>query len=417
MRKKIGPFRLSGLIIGPVLGSGIIMLPPVAYGILKNGAMYAWLMILGLGIVFGYAFTRLSMLSPGNEGVPIAIGRSLGPFYRELASNYIICAVCFGPVAVLMTAAAFIQKLLPWPMLSTEAIAAIMLALCIGILLKGLRAMSTVTFILSSLTAALLLVGSIDALLASSSLALPAQLPEMKAFGYTLLLLFWAIIGWEVIGNYVEDVENPQKTLLQGMRISLVVITATYLVVVLATQSILIHGRAPVTPDAVAILTPLFGGLAAPIIGLIASGLCLTTYLMIVGGVSRLMLAKAENGRMPAVFMKKYDSGTPMAAILILSVVHALGLLLLQTDMLTMENLVTSANVFFIANAVLGLTAAFHLLKGLVLKCFIGMLILSFALMLLFSDFRIIGLALAVTVGTRYVYRRTPERFEDEEAL
>lgn len=407
MQKKIGPIRLSGLIIGPVLGSGIILLPPVAYKLMGSSAIYAWLLIMGLGIVFGYVFTRLSILSPGNEGVSIAIGRSLGPFYRELASNFIISAVCFGPVAVLMTAAVFIQKLLPWPEIRPELISMMLLVFCGAILLKGLRIMSIITLVLSTLTAAMLVAGSIHALMFSSQWVMPEPIPSVSSFGFTLLLLFWAIVGWEIVGNYVEDVENPRKTLLQGMKIGMGVITGTYLLVSLAMQNLRIDGAAPSAPDAVLIMTPLFGKLAAPAIGLIASGLCIATYLMIVGGISRLIQAKAETGRMPALFIKMNGSGTPVAAIAALATVHTLMTVLLYSGLLHMEDLVTTANVFFIGNAVLGLTAAFRLMNGKALRVFIGILILTFCLMLLFSDIRVNALVLAVSVGTAYAYGRT----------
>lgn len=409
MQKKIGPLRLSGLIIGPVLGSGIILLPPAAFRLMGTGAIFAWAIILGLGLVFGYAFTRLSILSPGNEGVSIAIGAQLGPFWRELASNFIISAVCFGPVAVLMTASAFLQRLVAGTGIRTEWIAFILLVFCLLILLKGVRLVSNVTLILSSLTAVLLVSGSVWALLFASEITVASPFASITTFGYTLLLLFWAIIGWEVVGNYVEDVENPRKTLFQGMKIGLAVITGTYLIVALAMQSLRIQGQPPAAPDAVLLLTPLFGPLAAPIIGIIASGLCIATYLMIVGGIARLIQIKAETGRLPAVLMKKTRSGIPVTALLALGSVHLLNILALNNGSIQVETLVATANVFFIGNAVLGLAAAYRILKRKAARASIALLIGSFTLMLVFSNTGVLMLAVGIVAATAFTYRMHAE--------
>lgn len=83
-RKKIGPFLLSGLMIGPILGSGIILLPPpLAYGKLGTGSIWSWVTIMGLGAIFAMIFSKLSILHPGDGGMTIAIEQAMGA-----VSNY-----------------------------------------------------------------------------------------------------------------------------------------------------------------------------------------------------------------------------------------------------------------------------------------------------------------------------------------
>lgn len=101
MNKKIGPLLLSGLIIGPILGSGVILLPPLTYGKLGASSIWAWIIIMALGVVFALIFVKLSVLYPGDGGMTIAIEKALGKTPKLYASLLMIASVTFGPVAVI----------------------------------------------------------------------------------------------------------------------------------------------------------------------------------------------------------------------------------------------------------------------------------------------------------------------------
>ena len=70
--KKLNTFTLSGLIIGPILGSGLILLPPLLYNMIGNFSLVIWAAILSLGFVFALIFAKLAILYPGDGGVSLA---------------------------------------------------------------------------------------------------------------------------------------------------------------------------------------------------------------------------------------------------------------------------------------------------------------------------------------------------------
>ncbi|MEL7656600.1 MAG: amino acid permease, partial [Bacillota bacterium] len=237
MQKKLNTLTLSGLMIGPILGSGIVLLPPMAISILGGQAIYAWTIIMVLGIVFAYVFAKMSLLISSNEGMSTVIGQSLGQSFRELASNYLTAAVCFGPVAVMLTASEFLSNILKNLNLNKTILAFIVLILCVTVILRGITTVGKLTLLFSSLTAVLLVAGSIYSLLTQAEIFYPTGVPEPGKLGYTLLLLFWAIIGWEVIGNYVEEVEKPELTIMRAMKISVGAIIIVYLLSAFAMQN------------------------------------------------------------------------------------------------------------------------------------------------------------------------------------
>ena len=52
MSKKLNALMVSGLTIGPVLGSGIIFLPPLAFKEIGENAIIAWIIVMALGALF-----------------------------------------------------------------------------------------------------------------------------------------------------------------------------------------------------------------------------------------------------------------------------------------------------------------------------------------------------------------------------
>ena len=398
MGKKLNTCTLSGLIIGPILGSGIVLLPPIAYEIMGDQAIYAWLIIMALGAVFAYVFTQLSIMSPGNEGVSIAIGKGLGQGYREMASNFLIAAVAFGPVAVLNIASEYINEIALVLHFPDVAWTLFLIAVCALILLRGVKALGGLTLILSSLIGILILIGGISTLISVESIQIPTGIPRFKTLGQTLLLLFWAIIGWEVIGSYVEDVENPKLTLNRSMYVSLAAITIIYIVSAFSLQNLIGNSSGLESIKMSLILTPLFGGLSIPLMGLTASGLCICTYLMVVGGVTRLAASKAQRGGFSDLLSKTNVHGAPKNMIMIAGGIHSIMALSVHFHWVNAETLVILANTFFIGNAMLGLAAAFTLLKQPWIRASIIVLLAVFIMMLLFSSAFAVILAGGVTV-------------------
>ncbi|HEX9027122.1 MAG TPA: amino acid permease [Clostridium sp.] len=381
MNKNIGLITLCGLIIGPILGSGIVLLPPIAYSNIGDFAILAWIIIMLLGIVFAYVFTFLSLESPGNEGVAIAVGNTLGLFFRDLCSNFLTTAVCFGPVAVLITASTFLKNIYFLKNVNLEWIALALIIICILVLIRGVKSIGKFNLIFTGFTAVILFFGSAYTLFFSSRFHPLQSTFSFSKFGYTLLLLFWAIVGWEVVGNYIEDIKNPKKTLMKAMTISLIVITLLYLIVALSLQTF--DGN---TYDIISIMTPLLGSFAIPVIGIMASGLCISTYLMIVGGVTRMSAKRSENNKLPSYLSKVNKHGSPVYAIITLSCIHLFMLILVSYHVLNLDSLVSCANVFFLSNAIIGLSAGFKLLQNIKLKISILILITSFTLLILKAD-------------------------------
>ncbi|WP_353116721.1 APC family permease [Nitratidesulfovibrio sp.] len=394
---QLGPWLLAGLIVGPVLGSGIIILPPVVLGVAGPWALPAWLVMIAVGVVFGLVFGELSVLFPGDGGVSVAVGHAFGPEGRRLASLYLVVAVLFGPVAVLLTGVRY----LPLGGMPPVGVAYGLLLVCAGLMLRQVASLGRVALVLSSVSAGLLFAGGVATLGDAAgtlwkgtgggmvggmaAFALPA--PDWSMLGHALLLLFWIVVGWEVVGNYSAEVRNPRRTIRKAVIRALAAVTAVDVAVAGGMQWLAVRNAAPAlgsapgvigAPGAVdaaggftvpqdgvaALLTPLFGAWGGPVLGALALALCATTYLMFVGGVARLAASLAADGILPRVVGLRAATGAPAGGIGMLCGAHMVVLAAVGRDVIDVTGLVALADGFLLANALCGVLTAVRLLRG-----------------------------------------------------
>ncbi len=393
--KKLGPILLSGLMIGPILGSGIIILPPLVYQTAGNWSFPAWCLIMFLGFFFAQAFGKLTILFPGETGVSQAAEHAFGRRIKLITSLYLIGATLFGPAAVILTAAQY----LPFDM--DPALMAIPL-MCVSslLLLKEVSFIGKISFLLSSFAAISLFLGG-----ALTLVGVPATeyfvLDEFSSseIGYSLLLLFWTLVGWEVVGNYSGEVENPKRNIMRAVYISFFIIAVIGLTVAAAIQ--VVQNEEQITP----ILIPLYGTFNKPIMITLTLSLCITTYLMFVGGVSRLMGALSREQMLPEFLSKKNRSGAPLGPVLFYICFYTLMFFAVYKGIFDVAKLVALADGFFLANALIGLFTAIKLLPGIFSKTIITLLSIIFMGILLHSSLWVLC---AIALIPLWVMKKVP---------
>ena len=363
MNKKIGVTLLIGLITGSMLGSGIILLPPIAYKKLGNYAIFSWLMIMVFGGFFAKIFMDLSINFPDTGGVNNAVEKAFGEKFKRLTSYFLILAVFSGPSAVMLTAGEHLSNLYEFNN-SNEIYALALIVLCAVILLKNLSFISKISLILSFFIAFILTVGALWVLFEGARNITFESVPTTKEFGRTILILFWAVVGWEVIGNYSTEVDNPKKTIKRAVIYSFIIVNLVYFLVTLAFQ-ILDFEKFDIgnLNNIGIILIPIFGKWAIPLMTFTAVALCLSTYILFIGSVARLMSSLGKEGGLPRIFNKTSSSNSPFIAILFLSFVNLGSLILTLLRILDVEKIVAFANAFFICNALFGILASMKLYK------------------------------------------------------
>jgi len=363
-----------------------------------NYSLFVWLTILVLGFAFALIFGKLAILFPGEAGVSLATREAMGKKYQQLTAFYLILAVFFGPVAVLLIAGDFIQSYFPNTDLVFLAFG--IYVITYALLLVKIDFLGKIMLVVSSTVAIIFLVSSIYVLVQTETFSFVLPQIDVEKIGYSFLLIFWSIVGWEVIGNYSNEVKDSE-TLKKAVVFSAVSVSIIYALISLAVC----FGDFPlkdVEPfKLVWLLEPIFGVYANIILVTMSLILCIGTLILFVGGVARLIFALSEK---KSNFITKktsinFKNGTPIGALNALSFIYMITLYLVYIEFLSLDNLVAFADGFFIANAIIGLVTAIMLFEKSFLRYSAFVLAFLFTCILLFSNIYIL-----ITIVVLFIY-------------
>ncbi len=382
-KKNLSVPALAGLLVGPVLGSGVILLPPLALRSAGAGALAAWAVTMILMGIFAAVTAALCLRFPGDGGLTEAVGAAFGPGLRDACGWLLVGAVCFGPAAVMLTAGEYLAEVLPLPGGAAGGGAAMTL-LAVLLLQRRAAFVGTLALWASSLIGAVLLLGSLFVLLHPTPAALPLPTPTPRAFGGTLMLLFWAVIGWEILGNYTREIDAPERTIPRAALLGFAAVAAVELSIAAALPKSPASGG--VLPSMTDLLRPLFGDAAAFLLLLLGTLLCLCTYLMVVGGVARLLASLAERGRLPRALALRNREGVPGRAACALGTIHLIGIGATALGLADVRLLVGTANGLFLLNALLVVLAGARLLRGRPARLGAGVLAAGFLILFALAD-------------------------------
>ncbi|MGC8492460.1 MAG: APC family permease [Syntrophobacteraceae bacterium] len=378
--KNIGFFKLTGLCIGPILGSGIVFLPSLAIQLAGQASLAIWILLLCIGFPFAYVCARLVVLFPSPAGLTGIVARAFGSRAERLAGYALLTAIICGPVVVMKTAGAYVG------MFADGHVMAATLVLMLsgyGLLLCNIKTFGTIQLISSSVIAILLLFTSIFFLphTKAADLALPS---DVVTVGKTLLVIFWALVGWEIVGNYSAEVENPDKIMPWAVVLAFLLTSAIFLLVAYDVQF------APQKTGSAIALLPLFAvlfhKLALAVATVLIGFLCFSTFVMVVGAGARLIASLAESGHLPHCLAHRFKNGSPFAGIAALGSVQLVVLLSNHYGFVHELFLVKWADTFCITNILIILISGMRMAPSSRMRAMIVFLAVVFSFFALFMS-------------------------------
>ena len=375
------------------MGSGIILLPSLLYDIVNNYSLFIWIIISVLGLAFAFIFGKLAVLYPGASGVSSATKSALGKKYQLLTSFYLIFAVFFGPVAVVLIGADFLKEY--FINTNTAFLAFILYFVTYLMLLLKIDFLGKIMLVITSVITIIFLFSSINILLNLNEFHFILPIFNLKDIGYSFLLAFWAIVGWEVIGNYSSEVKS-KSTITNAVLFSALTVTLVYILLASAIVFGNFEQNLNENFKLIWIIEPLLGSFSKIILVLMSVLLCMGTLVLFVGGVARLI----SSLNLSTYSSRHLKTGSPYGALNLLGLVHIIVLYLVYIEFFTKANLVALADGFFIANAIIGLITAIKIFENSILKVFAYILLVIFFIILLFSNIYILFAILALFLYT-----------------
>jgi amino acid transporter len=337
----------------PLVAATYFMVSGGPYGIedIVGGAGYGWAIIILLVLPFVWSLPTALMIGelassiPAEGGFYVWVRRALGPFwgYQEcwLSLSASIFDMALYPSIFVLYLGKFAPALTAGWHGYLWSLAVV--ALCSLWNLRGAPAVGEGSIWLGALLlspfAVFVIFGVGKAFLlhpaivwgASASPHIPIDFGMGTAFSTAVLVAMWNYMGWDNASTVAQEVENPQRNYPRAMVAATMLTAFTYILPLAAMAFSGLSAASFSTGDWTDAARQIGGsGLAGTILaaGIVGGG-CITGVGMfnaLVMSYTRLPMAMAEDGMLPAALAKRNRRGVPWVSVLFCGVAWALAL-------------------------------------------------------------------------------------------
>lgn len=285
LARRLGPFDVTMIVMGGIVGSGIFMNPYVVAKQVHTPFLIlsAWIAGGVIALLGAFIYAELAERLPKVGGQYAYIREAFHPLPAFLFGwTYLLVSDAGGMAAVSMTFARYCISLTGLP-LTDWTLAIITLATLTTINCFGVRLGSSVqnTLMIIKIAAVGLLILCGYAFVTNSRLALqpltdrPVSVDLLTAFGATLVPVMFAYGGWQTSNFVAGEIRNPSRNLPRGLLIGVVGVIVLYLAVNLVSLRALgAEGLAQSSTPASSVMRLALGDVGATII---AFGIAVST--------------------------------------------------------------------------------------------------------------------------------------------
>jgi APA family basic amino acid/polyamine antiporter len=339
LKRTIGLWMATALVVGNMVGSGVFMLPATLAGTAGPISLLGWVFTGAGAMLLALVFASLGRALPRTGGPYAYARRAFGDFVGfQTAWGYWI-AIWAGNAAI---AVAFVGYLAVfWPAAGDHALLGALLAIALIWLLTfvnalGARESGAVQVLTTVLKfVPLAAIGLIGLFFIDGGNYEPFA-PHGHSLGLlstTAALTMWAFIGLESATVPAEEVDDPERTIPRATILGTGITTLLYIVATVAIMGIIpaaqLAGSTSPFADAAGVA---FGGgwdKVIALVALVSTFGALNGWIMLQG---RVPLAAAEDGMFPAAFARVHGKRrTPVFGLVVSSALVSALLLMNYT--------------------------------------------------------------------------------------
>lgn len=318
LKKSINWVKGSALTIGAVLGSGILALPAIVSEMAGPASIVSWLLMGMFSIPTVIVIGMMSSEFPNSGGMAAYARKAFGAFWGRLTGILILSAMPFGMPITALIGANYLGSAFSWSS-SMIYIAASLLIIgavilnCIGVELSGRVQVIVISIIIIILI--FTVCSSIPQVRMSAFY--PFASNGWIPVGQAMNLLFFAFMGWEMIGHLAEEFYNPRKDIPLSLGIGFLLINILYLSIAFVTIGTRVYNTGNSTTAMIDLIAYKWGASSGIIVAFLGFIICYCTVHTFIAGFSRLVYAETREGNFPASFGKlhpRYQS--PYVALL-----------------------------------------------------------------------------------------------------
>jgi len=329
-KKAFGLWSAVFLGIGSMVGAGIFIVIGQAGAIAGNLVLLSFFIAGIIALLCGYSLSKLAVTYPSRGGIIEYLVQSYGEGFFSGSLGvlfYIAQLVALAAVAKSFGtyAATYMQGgVTPF---HTNMFALLILGLFVAINLIGASLVAKSESLIVIIKLSALGIFTIAALfyIKPAYLAI-SDAPSIVHVLFSLGLTFFAFQGFSVITNSVEDMQNPQKTMLKSMVLSIILVGLLYMTVTVAVFGNLTLAEVIKSQDyALAeAAKPAFGEIGFKLIAataLLATASAINATLY---AVTQLSYTLAKDGDLPKIYERNIfhnTEGLIISALLIIPMI------------------------------------------------------------------------------------------------
>ncbi|MCX5766316.1 MAG: amino acid permease [Gemmatimonadetes bacterium] len=238
LRRELGLFSASLLVVGGIIGSGIFFTPAETARALPSGAWVLGIWTLGGVVALAGALTyaELGAMMPEAGGAYVYVREAFGKLPAFLLGWMTLLLIASGAIAaVAMGFAGYLERFVPLEAVGGRlGVAAITITLLTITNYLGVKP-GTVTanvFTISKIfaLATLIIVGAVVVTGAPTPIAQPPAAPPLASgLAAAFVAVLFTIGGWQQTNMVAGEIRDPARTLPRALTIGILLVIAIYL--------------------------------------------------------------------------------------------------------------------------------------------------------------------------------------------
>lgn len=349
LKKTLTLYSGTALFLNIVIGSGLLILPGLAYQQVGDWALLSWFVCALIALPLLLIFVILGKNYPDSGGIAHYAFRAFGGWVQRVAAFLFLGAIVLGLPSIAMTGAYYLNAIFPF---SPHFYAATLIVVAALLHAMSGSGVSRVLGWIGSGVIAVLLVLLVISIIGLDINQHTAILPQWRIDDISIALLFtpfmmifFAFTGWEVGSHAAEEFKNPVRDFPLAMIFSFIIASVFYLVIawVVQVSSIQVGFESPF----IEITRPVLGDKGAYLVAAVAVLLIFANLFGAVWGVSRLVYSLGRDKILPETLAVTRNN-IPLRAVLLVVSCLLISILLDYEDFIHIKDMLSLAGQNFL---------------------------------------------------------------------
>jgi len=306
------------------------------------------------------AISSMSSRFPDSGGMATYVRQGFGNNASHITGILMLTAMLFGMPVTALVGAHYLGSIFAWTSASIHLAAAGLLGIAITLNYRGIDLSShTQVFVVSSI----LFILTFAVWSAVPQIHIGAFTPFLPhgwvPVGEVMTLLFFAFMGWEMIGHLAEEFKNPGRDIPLSLGVAALLTNLLYFAVAFVTIGTGIYLSGNPLTAMITLVAYRWGDMAGTLVALLGFIVCYCPVHTFIAGFSRLIYAQARDGHFPKYWGRLHPRfQTPHIALLAFAPIYWVILLLSYEFSWDLQPLISLPCANFLVVYMLGMVAA-----------------------------------------------------------